>query len=132
MDAALDPRHTLGRIFGTDWTIANVAKLLRFNASQGVLRAGPLTGGLRQINEDYLRRTSARHLASGVVVAFRREEGDHWRAELCFAGLDGYLPWNEAVAEAWLDALFLQDRARVRESETASPTVRTFTLAMKD
>ena len=37
MDTTLDPRHTLGRIFGTDWTIANVAKLLRFNAAQGAV-----------------------------------------------------------------------------------------------
>lgn len=120
MDAPLDPQHTLGRIFGSDWTIANVAKLLRFNAGQGMLRAGPLNGGLREINQNYLRRTSARHLPSGVTVTLRRDEASDWHAELCFAGLDHYLPWNDALAEEWLSALFLQNRPRVRESTQAT------------
>jgi hypothetical protein len=134
MDAPLDPRHTLGRIYGTDWTIANVAKLLRFHAAQSNLRAGPLTGGLREINQDYVRRTSARHLPSGVAVTFRRDEYSKWQAELCFASLDHYLPWNDAVAEEWLEALFLQDRPRVRESTVAasqSGPVRRFELAIQ-
>lgn len=127
----LDPRHTVGRIFGSDWTIANVAKLLRFNAGQGVLRTGPLAGGLQEVNQDYIRRTSARHLPSGVAVSFRRDQASHWHAELCFAGLDHYLQWSDAWAEEWLTALFLQDRPRVREiaepSYQATP-VRHFTL----
>jgi hypothetical protein len=129
MDAPLEPQHTLGRIFGSDWTIANVAKLLRFNAGHGILRAGPLTGGMREINQDYLRRTSARHLPSGVAVTFRRDERA-WHLELCFAGLEHYLSWNEAVAEEWLNALFLQDRPRVRESAAGSENVRRFQLAV--
>jgi len=132
MDAPLDPQHTLGRIFGSDWTIANVAKLLRFNAGQDMLRAGPLTGGLREIHQNYLRKTSARHIPSGVAVTFRRDAARAWHAELCFAGLDHYLPWNDALAEEWLAALFLDDRPRVFETAEAAGqayTVRHFILA---
>jgi len=53
MTAPLDPQPNVGRIFGNDWTIANIATLLRFNAGQEYLRAGPLIGGLREINENY-------------------------------------------------------------------------------
>ena len=133
MDAPLAPRHTVGRIFGADWTIANVAKLLRFNASQGVLRAGPLTSGLREINENYFRRTSARHLPSGVTVTFRRGDANHWQAGLCFADLERYLPWDDAVAEEWLTALFLQDRPRVvvsNEADSQFDPTRHFKLAV--
>ena len=127
MDASLAPQHTLGRTFGSDWTIANVAKLLRFNAGQDFVRAGPLMGGLREIGENYLRRTAARHIPSGVTVTFRRDITGNRHAELCFAGLDHYLPWNEALAEEWLVALFLQDRPRVREvTEGPAKPVRHF------
>lgn len=129
MNSVLRPQHTLGRIFGTDWTIANVAKLLRFNAAQGYLRAGPLTGGMQEINQNYLRKTSARHIPTGMVVALRRDADRNWHAELCFAGLDGYLPWNDTVAEEWLEALFLQDRPNVSELASQDETTRTFTLA---
>ena len=131
MDAPLDSQHTLGRIFGTDWTIANVAKLLRFNAGQGMLRLGTLTGGQREINERYLRTTSARHLPSNVIVTFRRIAAANYEAGLCFASLDHYLPWNDAVAEEWLAALFLEERPRVCEiAEAGSPPnpVRHFQL----
>ena len=134
MDASLGPQPTLGRIFGSDWTIANVAKLLRFNAGQDFVRAGPLLGGLREISENYLRRTSAQHLPSGVTVTFRRDITANWHAEICFAGLDHYLPWNDALAEEWLAALFLQDRPRVREVTEGAPrpnTVRHFKLVVK-
>jgi len=126
MDSPLDPQPTVGRIFGSDWTIANVAKLLRFNAGQDYVRAGPLIGGLREISENYLRRTSARHLPSGLTVTFRRDITGNRHAELCF----DYLPWNDALAEEWLAALFLQDRPRVREvTEGASQLkVRHFKL----
>src|ERR1022692_3168665 len=149
MNAPLDPQPTLGRIFGSDWTIANVAKLLRFNAGQDFVRTGPLIGGLREIrenclreisenclreiSENYLRRTSARHLPSGVTVTFRRDITGNWHAELCFAGLDHYLPWNDALAEEWLAALFLQDRARVRDVTEGAPqpnNVRHFKLVV--
>ena len=114
--------------------IANVAKLLRFNAGQDFVRAGPLLGGLREISENYLRRTSAQHLPSGVTVTFRRDITGNWHAEICFAGLDHYLPWNDALAEEWLAALFLQDRPRVREVTEGAPrpnTVRHFKLVVK-
>ncbi len=129
MDSALDPRHTLGRIFDTDWTIANVAKLLRFNAGQDFLRPGPLTGRLREMNQEYLRKTAARHLGSGVIATFRQDAKGNWLAELCFAGLDGYLPWNDEVAEAWLAALFLDGRPFVREGPQDG-TTRTFVLGV--
>jgi hypothetical protein len=131
MDAPLDPQPTLGRIFGNDWTIANVAKLLRFNAGQDFVRAGPLIGGLREISENYLRRTSARHLPSGVTVTFRRDLTGNWHAEICFAEVDHYLPWNDALAEEWLAALFLHDRPRVQDVTEVTPqsnTVRHFKL----
>jgi hypothetical protein len=133
MNVTLDPRLTVGRIFGSDWTVANVAKLLRFNAGQGFQRTGPLAGGLRELNQDYLRRTSARHLPSGVAVTFRRDEATNWHAGLCFAGLDHYLLWSDAWAEEWLAALFLGDRPRVRESTGTGSLpegVRQFTLAL--
>jgi hypothetical protein len=133
MDAPLDPQPAVGRIFGSDWTIANIAKLLRFNAGQDFMRTGPLTGGLREISENYLRRTSARHLPSGVTVTFRRDIGGNWHAGLGFAGLDHSLPWNDALAEEWLVALFLQDRPRVRditEGNLNSNTVRHFKLVV--
>jgi hypothetical protein len=133
MDVPLDPQHTVGRIFGTDWTIVNVARLLRFNAGQDIVRAGPLTGGLREINENYLRKTSARHLPSGVAVTFRRDATRNWHAELCFANLDRYLPWNDALAEEWLTALFLQDRPYVLEAPEAASqpnTIRHFKLVV--
>jgi|SRR5450755_5058316 hypothetical protein len=113
MDVPLCPQPTLGRIFGSDWTIANVAKLLRFNAGQDFVRAGPLTGSLREINDNYLRKTSARHLPSGATVTFRCDIAGNGHAEICFAGLDHYLPWNDALAEEWLAALYLHDRPRV-------------------
>jgi len=132
-DAPLGPPPALGRIFGSDWTIANIARLLRFNAGQDFVRPGPLTGGLREIGENYLRRTSARHLPSGVTVTFRRDAAGNRHAEVCFGGMDSDLPWNDAVAEEWLAALFLQDRPRVRDvTEGASPpnAVRHFKLAV--
>ena len=113
MNAPLGPQPIPGRIFGSDWTIANVAKLLRFNAGQDFVRVGPLTGGMRDISDSYHRKTSARHLPSGVTVTFRRDITGNWHAELCFSGLDHYLPWNDALAEEWLAALFLHDRPRV-------------------
>src|ERR1700722_9255835 len=133
MDARLDPQPPVGRIFGSDWTIANIAKLLRFNAGQDFVRAGPLIGGQREISENYLRRTSARHLPSGLTVTFRRDITGSWHAELCFAGLEHYPPGNDALVEEWLSALFLQDRPRVHEvTEGASQpnTVRHFKLAV--
>jgi hypothetical protein len=133
MDALLGPQPTLGRIFGNDWTIANVAKLLRFNAGQDFVRAGPLVGGQREINENYLRKTSARHLPSSVAVTFRRDITGNWHAEICFVEMDHYLPWNDALAEEWLAALFLQNRPSVRDVTQAAPqpnTVRHFKLVV--
>ena len=133
MDTPLDPQPNVGRTFGNDWTIANVAKLLRFNAGQDFVRPGPLIGGLREIGNNYLRRMSARHLPSALTVTFRRDATGNWHAELYLAGLDHCLPWNDALVEEWLTALFLQDRPRVREvTEGASQlnTVRRFKLVV--
>jgi hypothetical protein len=47
--------------------------------------------------------------------------------------LDHYLPWNDALAEEWLAALFLQDRPRVRdvtEGAAQSKSVRHFKLVV--
>jgi hypothetical protein len=130
----------LGRIFGNDWSIANVAKLLRFNAARGVLRdAGPVTGGLLAVNRDYIRTVSARHLPTRVSVTFTRDQsGNCWHAALCFAGTDAYLPWDDAIAEQWLEALFGQDRPRVREdtkitsAEAGRSSARHFKLDAAD
>lgn len=130
MDAELDPRHLVGRIFGDDWTVANVAKLLRFNAGQGTLRSGAMSGAASEMNQDYLRKTSARHLPTGVTVAFRRTSPTCWHADLCFAGLDGYLPWDDAIAEQWLVALFGVERPLVRQIAASEDRgVRRFELS---
>jgi hypothetical protein len=133
MNAPLvDPQQCPGRIFGNDWTIANVAKLLRFNAGQSTLRAGPLTGMQREINQEYLRKTCAQHLPSGVSVALRRDETSNWHAELGFAEP---ATWNDTVAEEWLAALFLEHRSQVRESTDAGSLpnrIRQFKLTTAD
>ncbi len=126
----------LGRIYGDDWSIANVARLLRFNAARGVLRDGAaLTGSLLAVNRDYVRTVSARHLPTHVSVTFTRDQsGNCWHAALCFASADAFLPWDNAIAERWLAALFGEDRPRVREEpqsisgEEARPGVRHFKL----
>jgi hypothetical protein len=129
--------HTEGRIFGTDWSIANVAKLLRSNAGRGMWRdTGTTVGSMAQVNQYYIRTVSARHLPTDVSLIFMRLEAEKcWYASLCFAGADGYLPWNVDAAEQWLWALFGQDRPRVREGSatvsggTPNQSVRQFTLA---
>ncbi len=61
---AAAPR-TQGRIFGTDWSIANVARLLRANAGRGVWRtAATASGSTGSVNQYYLRTVSAHHLPS--------------------------------------------------------------------
>ena len=133
--AALD---TEGRIFGADWSIANVAKLLRSNARRGTWRNAGATGGsMAAVNQYYIRTVSARHLPTSVSLIFMRLEIEKcWYASLCFADADGYLPWNAAAAEQWLSALFGQDRPGVREEaavsrETRNRSVRQFTLPME-
>ena len=123
--------QTEGRVFGTDWSIANVATLLRANAARGVWRSAGTTGGYAaKINQNYLRTVSARHLRSGVTLIFMQLEKEKcWYASLCFAGAQGYLPWNSEIAEQWLWALFDQERPRVQEETAANPSVRQFTLA---
>ena len=125
---------TVGRIFDTDWSIANVASLLRSNAGRGVWRSAAATGGSTgSVNQYYLRTASARHLPSGASMIFLRVEPQNcWYLSLCFANDAGVLPWNPETAELWLRALFGEDRPRVRESPDASPNVRQFTLAMAE
>jgi hypothetical protein len=129
---AAAPR-TLGRIFDTDWSVANVARLLRANAGRGVWRPAGATGGSTwSVNQYYLRTVSARHLPSGVSLIFMRLERENcWYLSLCFAGADELLPWNPEAAELWLWALFGEDRPRVREAPGVSPSARQFTLAME-
>jgi hypothetical protein len=124
--------RTEGRIFGTDWSIANVARLLRANAGRGVWRHAATTrGGTGTVNQYHLRTVSALHLPSGVSLIFMRVERENcWYLSLCFAGADALLPWNPEAAELWLCALFGEDRPRVREAAAANGNVRQFTLAM--
>jgi hypothetical protein len=125
--------HTEGRTFDTDWSIANVAKLLRANASRGVWRGETGTGGSRgYVNQYYLRTVSALHLPSSVSVIFLRLEKENcWYASLCFARDEGLLPWNPETAELWLWALFGADRPRVVAVSEDRPGSRQFTLAME-
>jgi hypothetical protein len=126
--------RTEGRTFDTDWSIANVAKLLRSNASRGVWRQAATTGGSTEsVNQYYLRTVSARHLPSGVSVIFMRLEQENcWYASLCFAGTDdGYLPWDPEAAEVWLWALFGEDRPQVKSAGDTGGDARQFTLPMK-
>lgn len=129
--SGLAAQHQVGRIFDTDWTIANVAKLLKFNAARGMVRRGVATGGTLAIQLNYLRTVSARHMPTSVVVTFTREEEPNcWHAAICFADRNQYLPWNDVVAEEWLTALFGEDRARLVESADAGGVVRHFRLAV--
>jgi hypothetical protein len=122
--------HTDGRTLGTDWTIANVAKLLRANARTGVWDSSCSTSGSRaSANLYYVRKGSAKHLPTNVSLIFMRlAKQDCWYASLCFAEGDGYLPWNADAAEKWLWALFGEDRPRVSEEAGENASVRQFTL----
>ena len=67
--------HTAGRIFDTDCSIANVARLLRANAGRGAWRHAAVTGGSTgSVNQYYLRTVSAHHLPSGASLIFMRLE----------------------------------------------------------
>jgi len=119
---------TLGRIFDTDWSIANVAKLLRSNAGRGVWNEESAAGSTRTINQRYLRTASAYHRPSHLSLIFMRlKKRNCWYASLCFD--DGR--WNEEVAELWLKCLFGEDRHLVLEAR-ADSQARQFTLAMPD
>jgi hypothetical protein len=128
--------HTTGRIFGSDWSIVNVARLLRSNAARGAWRdtVSP-SGSMTVVNQQYLRTVSAQHLPTSVSLIFMQlEQANCWYASLCFASADDYLPWNEEAAEAWLGALFGEDRPRVLRAaagasmEATDGSVRQFTL----
>jgi hypothetical protein len=128
--------HTEGRIFGADWSIANVATLLRSNASRGAWRGGTTGGLTAKLNQNYIRTVSAHHLPTSVGVIFMRLEVEKCRyASLCFANVDDYLPWNADIAEQWLCALFGQERTHVLGDalavggEAGNPSVRQFRLA---
>jgi hypothetical protein len=114
---------TLGRVFDTDWSIANVATLLRANAGRGVWQEEAGAGSRRIINQNYLRTASARHLPSKLSVIFLRLP-KYWYASLCFD--EG---WNAEVAELWLKTLFGEDRALVVEGDRVGDA-RQFTLAI--
>jgi hypothetical protein len=124
--------RTEGRIFDTDWSVANVARLLRANAGRGVWRYVAATGGsTASVNQYYLRTVSAHHLPTGASMIFMRlEEEQCWYLSLCFAGNAGYLPWHAEAAELWLWALFGEDRPRIVEAADDNPKVRQFTLSM--
>ena len=122
--------HTEGRTFGTDWSIVNVATLLRANAGRGTWHpTGAVGGTLAKVNQTYIRTVSARHLPTSVSLIFMRlEDEDCWYASLCFADADDFLPWNEDVAERWLCALFGEERPRLIEDAVLESSVRQFKL----
>ena len=122
--------HTEGRTLGTDWSVANVVKLLRANAERGAWRSSDATrGSPAAVNQYYVRKVSAKHLPTNVsLVLMRLAEERCWYASLSFAGADGYLPWDAEVAEQWLGELFGQDRARVRVEDAENLSVRRFIL----
>jgi hypothetical protein len=65
--------HTEGRTLGTDWSIANVAKLLRWNAGTGAWDSSCATSGSRAaVNRYYIRKGSAKHLPTNVSLIFMR------------------------------------------------------------
>jgi hypothetical protein len=118
--------QTEGRTLGTDWSIANVVKLLRANAEMGAWQAEANRGSLA-VNQYYVRKVSAKHSPTSVSLIFMRLAKENcWYASLCFAGVDDYLPWDADIAEQWLRELFGEDRARVRVEETERPSVRRF------
>src|SRR5579862_5003898 len=127
---------TEGRVYGTDWSIGNVATLLRSNAGRGLWHSTGTPGGsLAKVNQNYIRTVSALHLPTNVSLIFMRLELEScWYASLCFVGADDYLPWNAEVAERWLSALFGEDRPRVLEAsnapsdESRNQSVRQFKL----
>ena len=123
--------NTNGRTLGTDWSIANVAKLLRSNANTGAWDSSCSASSSRAaVNQYYIRKGSAKHLPTNVSLIFMRlAKQSCWYASLCFAGADGYLPWNAEAAEKWLWALFGEDRPRVLVEDAENPSVRQFTLS---
>jgi hypothetical protein len=123
--------HTEGRTLGTDWSIANVAKLLRWNAGTGAWDSSCATSGSRAaVNRYYIRKGSAKHLPTNASLIFMRlAKQSCWYASLCFAGADGYLPWNDEAAEQWLCALFGEDRPRVLVEGSENASVRQFTVS---
>jgi len=100
-------------------------------AERGAWRRTDATrGGLAAANQYYVRKASAKHLPTSVSVIFMRlAEEKCWYASLCFAGADGYLPWDTEAAEQWLCALFGEDRARLRVEDEENPSVRQFILS---
>ena len=123
--------HTAGRTLGTDWSIANVAKLLRSNAGMGSWDSSCAASASREaVNRYYIRKGSAKHLPTNLSLIFiRLAKQSCWYASLCFAGADGYLPWNAEAAEQWLLALFGEDRPQVVVEDAENPSVRQFTLS---
>lgn len=112
---------TEGRTFDTDWSIANVAKLLRSNAARGTWHDTNAGDGLATVNQYYLRTVSARHLPTSVSLIFMRLQREKcWYASLCFSDT-----WNADAAEQWLCALFGEDRPRVIGDPDTGP-VRQF------
>jgi len=125
--------QTEGRTLGADWTVENVARLLRSNAGRGAWdSSGGTHGGTSTINLYYLRHCSAKHLPTKLAVVFMRlARPSCWYASLCFASADGYLPWNAEAAEQWLAALFGEDRPRVLVEDAENPSVRQFTVSSR-
>jgi len=107
-----------GRVYGHQWSLENVARLLRFHASRGFL-----TGRDLRADAEYRLKCSARHIATECSVIFTRDNVIEpgvgavrgWHASICFIGENCYRPWNDEIADRWLAALFLEDRPGVAE-----------------
>ena len=86
------PGRTEGRILGLDWSVPNVAKLLRSNAGTGAWDSSRAADGRRAaVNQYYIRKGSAQHLPTNVSLIFMRlAQQSCWYASLCFADADGY------------------------------------------
>jgi hypothetical protein len=101
-----------GRLYGREWSLENVARLLRYHAGRGFL-----LGQDPKADARYRQSCTARHAPTQTSVIFTRDNlGGSligWHASLCFIGINEYLPWDEETAGRWLRALYGDDLGRV-------------------
>ena len=107
------------REYGEDWSIERLASQLRMEADTGFMR-----GVDPRADIIYRNKCAARHRPSHLSVIFTRDKfldstlmGYH--ASLCFIGEGTYLPWDDAMAEEWLCALYGDGRPRARDVTAA-------------
>ena len=122
--------RTEGRIFGKDWSVTLIAKLLRANADRGAWDTSAATASSAEsVNRYYLRKVSAAHMPTRASVIFMRLAKENCLyASLCFVAGDTVLPWNPVAAEQWLTALFGENRAKIRTDAQETDSIRQFRL----